>query len=436
MSDTPPLSIRRPIPRRPIPRRPFRPFEIGIVSPASPDTPPLTADSPPPSPRRLYVSDEEHEAQTYLDAQVFNRPVDSSSRAASYQALTSSTLSGIYHQSDVADGYPGSVQEAVADEDAFPDTPSLASMLDEGVYKLMRERRSSMLGGPARRRPSALSAQSGQGLHQPASPQSLGLRTGVLFLLGMGYGAILSRLSTHTEQKWASFPVESMLRPGYDGRYLAAWGLCGVVLGSLLPWFDGKWEEVFEKKGGGGCDDAINDEEVPGTDWALVVRGIGAFAGIVFAIVRSRFIYCFPSQCKCCANKPLQRKLPWASTMQVSLTLAMVNPFLWYLIDRSKPGFLLSAAVGLAAVILTGLNPEIMPTPMGSSSAHLRHNHTGGQRDGEPLMLGGLATQKTIETGLWALSVLFCSCVCFGNIGRRLALNRSAAGRGRWGGLK
>lgn len=281
MSETPPLYIRRPIPRRP--------FEIGILSPPSPNTPPpLAADShsPPLSPRRLYASDEEHEAQTYLDPQAFNRPVDSSSRAASFQALTSSTLSGIYSDSDVADGYPGSVQEALTDDDAFPDSPSLLGMLDEGVYRLMRERRSSILGGAPRRRSSGLSSQSGQGLYQPASPQSLGLRTGVLFLLGMGYGAILTRLSTHADQKWSSFPVEAMLRPGYDGRYLAAWGLCGVVLGSLLPWFDGKWEEVFEKESGGGrCEEAINEDEVPGTDWALVVRGIGAFAGIVFAIV-------------------------------------------------------------------------------------------------------------------------------------------------------
>lgn len=123
--------------------------------------------------------------------------------------------------------------------------------------------------------------------------------------------------------------------------------------------------------------------------------------------------------------------------MQVSLTLAMVNPFLWYLIDRSKPGFLLSAAVGLAgSIVMMGLNHEIMPTPTGYSSAYLYQNQTGGPRDGGPLMLGGLATQQTIETGLWVLSVLFCSCVCFGNIGRRLALNRSAAGRGRWGGLR
>lgn len=124
--------------------------------------------------------------------------------------------------------------------------------------------------------------------------------------------------------------------------------------------------------------------------------------------------------------------------MQVSLTLAMVNPFLWYLIDRSKPGFLLSAAVGLAgSIVMMGLNPEIMPTPKGYSSAYSYQNYTGGgEQDGGPLMLGGLATQRTIETGIWVLSVLFCSCVCFGNIGRRLALNRSAAGRGRWGGLR
>ncbi|KAF3769995.1 hypothetical protein M406DRAFT_354207 [Cryphonectria parasitica EP155] len=123
--------------------------------------------------------------------------------------------------------------------------------------------------------------------------------------------------------------------------------------------------------------------------------------------------------------------------MQVSLTLAMANPLLWYLIDRSKPGFLLSAATGLVgSVVLMGLNPEIMPTPTGYSSSPLGRNATGQHDSGGHLMLGGLATQRTIETGIWVISVLFCSCVCFGNIGRRLALNKSAVGRGRWGGLR
>lgn len=127
--------------------------------------------------------------------------------------------------------------------------------------------------------------------------------------------------------------------------------------------------------------------------------------------------------------------------MQASLTLFMSNPLLWYLIDRSKPGLLFSATTGLVgSIVLMGLNPDIMPTPTGYAGAgegeYLDRNLTGQPGAEPPLMLGGLATQKTIETGIWVISVLFCSCVCFGNIGRRLALDRSATGRGRWGGLK
>ncbi|KAL2155831.1 hypothetical protein VTH82DRAFT_573 [Thermothelomyces myriococcoides] len=187
----------------------------------------------------------------------------------------------------------------------------------------------------------------------------------------------------------------------------------------------------------------------PQTDWALVIRGIGAFMGIVFAL----------------------RRLPWASTMQVSLTLALANPFLWYLIDRSKPGFLLSAAVGLGGTaLLLGLDPEVMPAPTSTATAVTTAAAAGGSGGGWAaaardrlrgggghgnitaaassvpdgmaqdsatsaavttglLLLGGLVSQETIETGIWMLSVLFCSCVCFGNIGRRLALSSSAAGR-------
>ncbi len=116
--------------------------------------------------------------------------------------------------------------------------------------------------------------------------------------------------------------------------------------------------------------------------------------------------------------------------MQVSLTLALANPFLWYLIDRSKPGLVLSAAVGLtSSAILMGLAPEMMPAP-----AYHAFGARRTEADTPQLLLGGLARQETIEAGIWMLSVLFCSCVCFGNIGRRLALSRSA--RGRWGGLR
>ena len=122
--------------------------------------------------------------------------------------------------------------------------------------------------------------------------------------------------------------------------------------------------------------------------------------------------------------------------MQVSLTLALANPFLWYIIDRSKPGFWLSASVGLlGSAVLTGLNPEMMPAPTGFARNALYRNSTRNHDAGSPV-LGAFADQETIETGIWVVSVLFCSCVCFGNIGRRLALNKSSAARGRWGGVR
>lgn len=251
------LHIYRPIPRRP--------FELALASP----TPPTDDDdSSPPSSPRPYSLEDEQKGQNYLDPHAFNPPIDSSSRADSYRFLTSSTLSGIY--SPNISGYDEGDASAAA-------TPK-PGKLDDSIYKLVKDR-SSLL---ARRRSSTVSGKSGQG-YQPASATSLVLRTGLLFLLGMGYGALLLRLST--DQKWTSFPVEGIIKSGHDGRYLAAWGLCGVVLGSLLPWFDGKWEEIFEKGLDEQDEEAIKEDEAPGTDWALVVRGIGAFAGIMFAIV-------------------------------------------------------------------------------------------------------------------------------------------------------
>lgn len=261
------LHIHRPVPRRP--------FEIGFSSPTPPADDEDDDDSPPSSPHRPYSLDNDHKSESYLDPHAFNRPIDSTSRAASYQHLISSTLSGIYSP-NLSGGFD--------EEDVSGANIPRRGKLDDSVYKLVRERSSQV----ARRRSSTVSgraAKPGQN-HQRTSAVSLGLRTGLLFLLGMGYGALLLRLSS--EQQWAAFPVEGMLKSEHDGRWLAAWGLCGVVLGSLLPWFDGKWEEIFEKGSGSADGEAVEDDGGPGTDWALVVRGVGAFAGIVFAIVRSQ----------------------------------------------------------------------------------------------------------------------------------------------------
>ena len=43
--------------------------------------------------------------------------------------------------------------------------------------------------------------------------------------------------------------------------------------------------------------------------------------------------------------------------------------------------------------------------------------------------LGKYVSRERLEGGIWILSVLFCSCVCFGNVGRRLALSGGPAAR-------
>jgi hypothetical protein len=375
--------------------------------------------------------------------------------------LTSGTLYGIYSPSTT--GPFGNDED---DQDQyFPDTTDTPietpaprpGGLDEETYRLMRSRAS-------RESFSSSSFQSGNAnlllsSSTGASFSSRGwvallhllLRAALLFVLGVGYGVLVTRLPQsqgchpgHQHRHLAAY-YESQ----YEWRYLVFWGVAGVALGSLLPWFDRFWETSAAQmsRGGGGVvfpspsskettllggrvdgsgDAPITEKAsasvAPQADWALVVRGIGAFVGIVFAI----------------------RKLPWASTMQVSLTLALVNPFLWYLIDRSKPGFLLSAAVGLAgSAVMMGLDPHAMPAPTTAAAASASSSSAASllSRADDPAgFVGGhgqgLASQETIEMSIWMLSVLFCSCVCFGNIGRRLALNSSAAGRGRWGGVR
>lgn len=114
-----------------------------------------------------------------------------------------------------------------------------------------------------------------------------------------------------------------------------------------------------------------------------------------------------------------QRRLPWQSTTQASATLALVNPVLWYLIDRTKTGFVMSTTVALVGMgIVLGLRPDLVPPSANSSAPTIPVlNNT--------LREYGLATgitQEGIAVRTWVASVLFCACVCFGNIGRQLAI--------------
>ncbi|PFH58163.1 hypothetical protein XA68_14086 [Ophiocordyceps unilateralis] len=376
---------------RPIPRRPFSLKLISATPPSEDDDAQLTDAG----------------WQDPLAAGFLESDAASLSRQKSLMNLTSSTLMGIYSQA-ASDGCDRSLVDR---DDA--DTPwgtraqTLArpQSLDDATYQLMRHRSNL---------PQRIAVNTPLPSPTSSSAFALSARVVLLFLLGSGYGVLVTRL--HGDERYRTHLTEGFVKPGLSCNYLACWGAFGAILGSLLPWFDKLWDDTLAAET--DADEIPAESLGPGTDWALVMRAIGAFAGIVFAI----------------------RKLSWVSTLQISATLALANPLLWWLIDRSKVGLLLSAGVGVAgSVVLLSVNPSMMPAPSRALPHALagRNMSASSMVHGMPsAVLGGLASRETVETGIWMLSVLFNSCVCFGNIGRRLALNEKAGVRGRWGGVR
>ncbi|KAI2609147.1 insulin-induced protein-domain-containing protein [Hypoxylon sp. NC1633] len=413
---------------RPIPRRPF---ELGL---RREPTPPEDVDSFTPP-----TDSDRHPALNTLNLESLNSrlldPINnvpspdsaSISRAQSVLNLTGSTLMGIYsHTAFGREKFYLGTDEPGTPWGTGAETPGRGLSVDDPHYEIQRERaqpkrRRSSLYPPSRLQPSSRSQRIFY----------MGSRCLLLCGLGVLYGMLVAQL--HSSRKLsAALQMDTLVKSatgGYDWRYIAFWGASGVAMGSLLPWFDGLWERAFGRGDAAAesaaehsrGEDNASEESAPPTDWALAVRGIGAFVGIAFAI----------------------RKLPWDSTLQVSLTLALANPVLWFLIDRSIPGFLLSAAVGMTgSTVLMGLKPDMMPIPtyrsaLGEHGQQYSNTTSDGKFDGyhqQQLELFGrlVLSQETVAMGIWVMSVLFCCCVCFGNIGRWLALNRSVVANGRW----
>ena len=385
---------------RPLPRRPF---EL---------TPPSAEPSEPASPAP------ETTDPNYLDGKANSSAPPS--RTRSILNLTSSTLFGIYSQTP----YDPSRNEASTPWGTGAQTPSYRPSLDES--------RPSVGAGGERPQSKRLPSQ----LH-PAHQNvvlALALRTILLFLSGVAYGVIITHL--HDDQRLA--PVKVGIKRD-SWAYLVYWGIAGVGLGSLLPWVDVLWEETLGTTEGIGRSRRMNESSMSsersgqkgerpssrigsgmGADWNPVVRSIGAFVGIAFAIV-SLYYPLLMTRFESTSDVALQRRLPWQSTLQVSLTLALANPVLWYLIDRSKPGFVLSTVVGLTGTaVLLGINPGMVPSPATPSPRVNAANVSNG------LGFEGMVTNESIGVATWIASVIFCSCVCFGNIGRRLALSKSS----------
>ena len=113
------------------------------------------------------------------------------------------------------------------------------------------------------------------------------------------------------------------------------------------------------------------------------------------------------------ANEFLQRRLPWESSSQAALTLALTNPGLWYLVDRSRIGFIISTTYAIAGTfLLLAVNPDLIPQP----SDKIDGNLTAFER----IQVHGVYSTETVGVFVWIASVVFCSCVCFRSLGKRL----------------
>ncbi|TKA26360.1 hypothetical protein B0A50_05139 [Salinomyces thailandicus] len=322
------------------------------------------------------------------------------SRTRSILNLTSSTLFGIYQPT----GYATDREEPSTPWGTGAQTPRDGSFdftrpqipdvtLHNGPNGLKKHRRRSTITQAQMRH--QMPRRGFKGYVLP-----LVGRTVALFSVGVLYGLLITHL--HDRQEIAPVKVDNLDRQSW--LYLAFWGVAGVALGETLPYLDQLWVSDDDHD----VDEA--DAERRGSrrqgDWLDVVRSIGAFVGIAFAI----------------------RRLPWQSTLQLSLTLALANPAVWYLIDRSPSGFLLSTFVALCGTAaLLGINPALVPSP---SSLHITEGHRSERINGSNVTAGaiaqdqlvlGLFSQESVGVATWIASVLFVSSVCFGNIGRRLA---------------
>ncbi|KAF2759300.1 hypothetical protein EJ05DRAFT_537597 [Pseudovirgaria hyperparasitica] len=320
------------------------------------------------------------------------------SRNRSFLNLTGSTLFGIYS----GNGGDGEQSESAtpwgtgAETPATPvkwegfriPTPSLPSFPSRGI-SLDGTRRGNYT------RPKSF----------PVMVAEILSRTAALFVIGLAYGIIVAHVHEHGQLQIAPVRVEELDHGSL--KNLLAWGFASVIVGMLFPLVDTMWNT--SQGSNLTASDKLKllrreeeDRLRNGGMFAQVVRAVGIFVGLAFAI----------------------RKLPWRSTLQVSVTLSMVNPVLWYIIDRTSPGFVIStilALSGTCTLLLT--NPGVVPA---SSSAqdHVTFANGTSQALGQSDLIAGALSYEFVGVATWVSSVIFCSCIGFGNIGRALAGKR------------
>jgi hypothetical protein len=190
----------------------------------------------------------------------------------------------------------------------------------------------------------------------PLSFTTLAVRVAMLFASGVAYGQLSKRLHDNHQVTSNTLDID------HTGIFSLIWGSQGIVLGFLLPFFDWMFPEERKKLRGKG-----------GADWSSIVRAVAAFLGIAYGM----------------------RKIAWTSTLQAAFYWGMVNPCLWFILDATRNGFILSS---LTAIVGTVCFAIIFPD-------HLPDNEW---------------SEAYLSVTALVASVFFCCSICFGNLGRRL----------------
>ena len=206
----------------------------------------------------------------------------SASRNQSILNLTSPALLGIYSPTAI----DGSREDLLAPNTPWgtgAQTPSLrmnGTIPEEGEYDIAPAAAAAVLRTRSQRH------------HVPRKHGFKGFvwplikRSALLFIFGVAYGVIITHL--HDDPR-VPVTLGNIIDLG-SWQYMALWGIAGLGLGSLLPWVDGLWEDMSlsEKQQRGPVPTSTESPSSLAAVWYPMVRGIGAFVGIAFAIVSLR----------------------------------------------------------------------------------------------------------------------------------------------------
>ena len=220
--------------------------------------------------------------------------------------LTSSTLLGIYAPST----YEANRDEPLTPFGTGTQTPARSTSVDmrsgsTPSFTAQAFREKAAIGKERRsERRKSMQQQRQRWRRKTASSRLLSIlmRTSILFTFGLAYGEAITTL--HNSGRVAPVQVHRIDRS--SGIYLASWGIAGILLGVALPFLDRTWGHVRVRElGEHGAhgdetafeqDFAVTDEDDAtimdegrsgrlAADWSDLVRSIGAFVGIAFAIV-------------------------------------------------------------------------------------------------------------------------------------------------------